>query len=154
MLQLKTGGQNPSQLADACAPVVNIKEFWDNYLEINLFPFSAVNVAAAGSFQLTGAGPPAGFMWYVRECEVSCSLLAAETIRGAVTMFDPNNGGRVQLGPDVADTITARARQWACTSWGPFWMLPGMNLGVHVFDAATAANIAVGAVCRGVVLPI
>lgn len=163
LLQLKQQGSNPSELADVVASCINIEQYYWQQLVVDHFqlvggaPSTNVPTASPGNkaFVTNPLNVPQGQLWYVLEYSLSCSLVAAETIRFApLIIYDPALATPVQLGLDYTDVVTARARAAQCFVQKPFWAPAGSGIGFWVGDSLTAGNIVVTGSIRAVVIPI
>jgi hypothetical protein len=158
-LQLKNAGNNPSDLTDTIQTVIDARDwyFQARMLDaLNLFgAVGTVNVNATGLVQFPVFTAPQTSWLYVDNFSATCALLAAEYIRAApvlITFPGVTGQQQLQLGDDVNDIVTARARSWICRS-GAFFMPPGSILGLKVFDVITAGNIAVTPMIKAALLP-
>lgn len=161
LLQLKQTGASPGHLSDVIDPIIELRDwlmFSRELSEVGLgFGGAIVSVATASpGFKafVPNIVVPNGQAWYVTRFCVDGALLAAESIRLVPAFTEPGTGSVFSLGADYNDVITARARQFAVTYGTPFWLRPGDNLGVWVFDDVTAASIAILGHVRACVLPI
>lgn len=158
-LQLKNAGNNPSDLSNQISTVIDARDwyFQARMLDaLNLFGATgAVNVNAAGLVQFPVFTAPQTSWLFVDNFSAVCALLAAEYIRAApvlITFPGVTGQQQLQLGDDVNDVITARARKWSCRSGG-FFMPPGSILGLQVYDVVTAGNISVTPMIKAALLP-
>lgn len=152
LLQLKTGGNLPSTLADVVAPVLELRDWYLTARRVDhntLFGAIPQRVLATGNngnfgFQLGGVNVqvPQNQIWYCEEMTINANLLAADYIRAAPTILTPGAGasftGSHLVGPDVNDVVTARARSVAGKADRGFWAFPGDIFGVQVFDILSA----------------
>lgn len=164
LLQLKQFGRNPAALGDTVDPTVDLTLLWLNRITVDLtLAVTGLNgvvigvpTAGANTYNVTGMNVPANQTWWVESFGVGCTLLAAETIRFGCGVFYPPNTGAHLLGPspsDFNDVITSRARLARAEARG-FWLLPGAQPLLVVYDSLTAGTINVTCSMRGAIIPI
>jgi hypothetical protein len=158
LLQLKSGGSNPSQLADTVSPTYDLGKFYENNQSLlcaTLFggtPALTTNARGAPVFQVGGVNitVPQKELWYVQEWTISCNLLAAEYIRFAPWFTGPGALSNLQMGPDYNDVVTARVRFASARIDRPFFAHAGCFFGCFVYDIITAGTITVSMEMRAV----
>lgn len=164
LLQLKQFGKNPDELAGVVQGTIELRDWYMQARiedEVSLFgstPQKLLATASPGLGIFTAGGVnctvPNNQAWYVYQLNVAANLLAAETIRFAPALQRAPTGQQFQIGPDVADVVTVRARTISAEILAPFWVRQGDTFGVLTFDDLTAANITVSLFLRAVRIPI
>ncbi len=142
LLDIKSMGVNPVQLADLLSPTI---ELADLYLQAIASPQSGLTAV----LNATGAASPAtgnsfrpgpGELWVVTKCCVSgiTQNPAATTYRVAACVYDASLGPVVQVGA----SNEGNAGDWVAASIdSPVILTPGLGLGVFVHDVALGTGI-------------
>jgi hypothetical protein len=153
LLQLKQTGKLPNSLSQLVNPVVELRDWYltarrvdEIALQLNASTFLATTGGQGFQAMTTPLMVvPQTQIWWVEEYTIDAVIAtAADTIRMCCTLLIQNNTGVVshqQLGPDVADTVTARARVVSCRADRGFWAFPGDVFGATVFDVLSAGGI-------------
>lgn len=164
-LQLKNAGKNPSEISELLQPVLDLREWYLQTAMRNFIgnggaaPSAALPNNTVGFIGYLATVPnitvPANEVWYCPYyTALSATLLAAETIQFGCGFRNPDAGFTYQsLIGEPCDPVTGPNKR-AFAFARDFWLPPGTQLGIQVFQCATAATIVVEGHLRYVPLPI
>jgi hypothetical protein len=170
LLQLKQLGILPGELLETVQPTYDLFQQYAQDINVDtygLFPgltppttLGATITAPTHGVQAMNvpfaAIVPAGQLWYITNMSIMATInTAADTVRFAPIVIQQNIPGIWQIGPDVADVVSARARNAiAFADIVPFWAWPGALFAILIFDSNTATSIAFQLHLRGSALQI